>query len=68
MVFSASPEIGASCGMALSESALDVELALGLGISPRLETNPRSESNIHILIFNKKKRWVLIQAETLTTI
>ena len=30
--------------MALSESSLDVELPLDLGIGPRLGTNPRSES------------------------
>ena len=32
--------------MALSESALDVELVLDLGIGSRLGTNPRSESYI----------------------
>ena len=33
--------------MALSESALDVELALEVGIGPRLGTNPRCESYIY---------------------
>ena len=46
MVFSAG-KLDPRCGMVLSESALDVESALNLGISPRSGTNPRSESNIN---------------------
>ena len=34
----------------MSESAIDVELALDLGIGPRLGTNPPSESYIYIYI------------------
>ena len=46
IVFSSDSEIGPRCGMALSKLALDVELALDLGIGPRSGTNPRSESFI----------------------
>ena len=35
MVFSADGKLGPRCGMVLSESALDVESALDLGIGPR---------------------------------
>ena len=49
MVFSADSKLGPRCGMVLSESALDVETALDLGIGPRSGTNPRSESYIYTL-------------------
>ena len=44
IVLSSDSEIGPRCGMGLSELALDVESALGLGIGPRSGTNPRPES------------------------
>ena len=47
IVFLVDREIGLRCGMALSESALDVESALDLEIDPRSGTNPRSESFIY---------------------
>ena len=49
MVFSADGKLGPRCGMVLSESALDVETALDLGIGPRSGTNPRSESYKHTI-------------------
>ena len=49
MVFSADGKLGPRCGMILSESDLDVETALDLGIGPRSGTNPRSESYIYMV-------------------
>ena len=42
MVCSADCKLGLRCGMILSESALDVESALDLGIGPRSGTSPRA--------------------------
>ena len=58
MVFSADGKVDPRCAMVLSESVLDVESVLDLGISPRSGTNPRPESykNKHSIQKNVKLR------------
>ena len=63
MVFSADGKLGPRCGMILSESALDVETALDLGIGPRSGTNPRSESYINTINSLSRRRLSRITAD-----